>query len=80
MKLHMILHFEICQLFYWDSNAQNWRLRRTLNLVSSTGGEERIEQSGRVATKVTESRHYSQRAGSYKLAAFEVKQRGRPWV
>ena len=76
----MILLFEICQLFCWDSNAQNWRLRRTLNLVSSTGGEERIEQSGRVATKVTESRHYCQRAGSYKLAAFEVKQRGRPWV
>ena len=48
--------------------------------MSSSGGEERIEQSGRVATKVTESRHYSQRAGSYKLAAFEVKQRGRPWV
>ena len=48
--------------------------------MSSTGGEERIEQSGRVATKVTESRHYSHRAGSYKLAAFEVKQRGRPWV
>ena len=73
----MILLFEIRQLFCWDSNAQNWR---TLNLVSSTGGEERIEQSGRVATKVTESRHYSHRAGSYKLAAFEVKQRGRPWV